>query len=80
MVISYSLFLINQVILLSTKKLPDGYVSILDDPLKIEMDLSLSITNSKNDIVDYFKPYSKDIKIGKCFNDWWGINVSVLGQ
>ena len=39
------------------------------------MDLSLSISIHKNDIIDYHLFFdSKDIKIGKCFNDWWGLN------
>ena len=58
----------------NSKKLPDGYVSILNDPLKIRNGSIIKYFDSKNDIVDYFKPYSKDIKIGKCFNDWWGLN------
>ena len=58
----------------NSKKLPDGYVSILNDPLKIRNGSIIKYFDSKNDIVDYFKPYLKEIKIGKCFNDWWGLN------
>ena len=29
---------------------------------------------SESEILKYLKPYSNKVKIGKCFNDWWGLN------
>ena len=58
----------------NSKKLPGEYVSVLNDPLNIRNGSIIKYFTSESEILKYLKPYSNKVKIGKCFNDWWGLN------
>ena len=55
-------------------KLSGEYARVKDDPLKIRNGMILKYFSSEEVILNYLSKYFSNIKIGRCFNDWWGLN------
>ena len=60
-------------LLKNSKKLPDNHVVITEDPYNIRNGAIIKFFKTKKEIYSDLSVYFKNIYIGKCENNWWGV-------